>query len=164
MWAEAHEGLLEAVYFISSLLAQIYTQGPMSPEGRLGEGSTPRESLQERLQKGRKVLNNLVFTWLCLALLHPFNTGTTLTCPHRISLSLQKPTPSHGPLTSSLQVTSSRTHSVLCCITITRSKPLRAETTLCSSWWLAHSSHSRNMDEREPNWRLQRSCLRTNLH
>lgn len=71
------------------------------------------------------------------ALQHPFNTSTTLTCPLRVSLSLQKPTPSHGPLTSSLQVTSSSTHSVLCCMTIAR-RPLEGWDHLvaCPQWSL----------------------------
>lgn len=103
----------------------------------------PREVLLESVEQPGCVPR------LYRALQHPFDTGTTLTCPHRVALSLQKPTPSHGPLTPSLQVTSSRTYSAPCCSTISRSNPLRAGTTSCSSWWLAQSSRSRKMDGRE---------------
>lgn len=54
-----NEGSLVAVYFISSLLAQIHTQGPVSPEERLGEKLKSKGIPSIEPARGKEVLNHL---------------------------------------------------------------------------------------------------------
>lgn len=108
-----NEGFLVAVCFIPSLLAQIYTQGPRSPEGRLGEIFNLKGIPSTEPAWGKEGLAPRGYTpWPYLTLEHPFNTCITHThtCPAWSLSLLAKAQTFHVPLTSSLQVINSRTY------------------------------------------------------
>ena len=137
------------VHFIPSLLAQIYTQVLWVLRKDLEKGSVRREFLQQRLREGRKVLYHLGvhfgFTW-------PFSILSTHAphphTPHRVSLSSKRPKhsvslwPPGHLFQNPLSILPYYSHQMTILSLLLDSKPLRAGTTSCSSWWLAHSNHS----------------------
>lgn len=96
--------LLRGSLFYPSLLAQIYTQGPRSPEERLGEMPNPKGIPPAEPARGKE---GVALPGLLASFQHMHHTHTC--SPESLTLFAKAQT-FHVPLTSSLQVTSSRTY------------------------------------------------------